>query len=53
MAKVYYGCPTPAVKELVQVGKIVLSSESVGQYDWAPRHYCKDCGIGFPSFSRT
>ena len=54
MARVYYGCPSPAVKEMVDIGKIVIATVSEQEkYSWSPKFYCKNCGIGYPTFSRV
>jgi hypothetical protein len=53
MARIYYGCPSPAINDLVAAGKLVVGNESSEKYSWAPKFYCKNCGIGYPTFSRV
>jgi hypothetical protein len=53
MLPVYYGPATPTVNQMKEEGLLVTAADYMDRFDWAPRYYCKNCGIGFPSFSRV
>ncbi len=53
MAIMYYGHCTPVIHELIKEGIMVQGPEYLQHVDWAPKYYCKPCGIAFPGFSKV
>ena len=51
MIRIFYGFPTPAVREMADAGILALAGCMSMTNRNMPTHYCKECLYSYPDFT--